>query len=226
MQRITQSIDIGVPAHVVYQQLSRFENYPRFMQDVEAVQQLDDIHLHWTTKIADRNVEWDATIVEQIPDRCIAWHNTSGPTNSGRVEVQEVSAKSSRVTMALESGTEQPPGLPAGGSEADMSIRLRQDLARLKQMIEARSATIDGTAPEDVSLENVANRTTQSDYSLSQGADDAEAQQAFTVAEEVNFDEQSEAARHVGRMPDKIDVAGPAAQDPAEAVAESMKRRE
>jgi len=216
MQKIAQSIDIGAPAHIVYQQLSQFENYPSFMEDVEAVRQLDDIHLHWTTKMADRDVEWDATIIEQIPDRCIAWHNTSGPTNAGRVEVQEVSAHSSRVTLALESEMELLPGSPTGHIEADMSIRLRQDLARLKQMIEARNATTDGGP----------HRTTQSDYSLSQGADDAEAQQAFTVAEEVNFDEQSEAARHVGRMPNKLDVAGPAAHDPAEAVAESMKRRE
>lgn len=225
MQRIAQSIDIGVPAHVAYQQLSQFENYPGFMQDVEAVRQLDDTHLHWTTKMADRNVEWDATIVEQIPDRCIAWHNTNGPANAGRVEVQEVSSQSSRVTMALESGTEHLPGSPPGDSEAKMSIRLRQDLARLKQVIEARNATTGGTDPDDTTLERAANRTTQSDYSLSQGADDAETQQAFTVAEEVNFDEQSEATRRVGRMPDKIDAAGPT-HDPAEAVAESMRRRE
>lgn len=138
MPRIQESIDLKVPAHIAYQQLSRFEDYPRFMEEVDAVQRLDDGHLHWTTTMANRPVEWDAEITEQEPERCIAWRNTSGPTNSGRVEVQPAGADASRVTLTLESDAEQVPGSMEGYGEQDMAQRLRLDLARMKDFIEER----------------------------------------------------------------------------------------
>lgn len=140
MARIQQSIDIKLPLHKVYQQLTQFEDYPRFMEEVEAVRRLDDTHLHWTTRMANRSVEWDAEITEQEPDRCIAWRNVSGPTNTGKVEVQAVGPDTARVTCTLESAPEQVPGSPAGNSEQEMAQRLRLDLARLKDLIEAPAA--------------------------------------------------------------------------------------
>ncbi len=140
MKRIQQSIDIGVPAHIAYNQLMQFEEYPRFMQDVEAVDRIDDTHLHWTTKMSNREVEWDAAITEQVQDRCIAWHNTSGPTISGKVEVQAAGPDLSRVTMTLESEPDQIPGSPVGNSDTDIAQRLGQDLQRLKQLIETRGS--------------------------------------------------------------------------------------
>jgi hypothetical protein len=142
---IQQSIDIKVPVHTAYNQLTQFEEYPRFMEEVQAVQQLDDTHLHWTTMMSNRPVEWDAEIIEQEPDRCIAWRNTSGPTNGGRVEVQSAGAdasgaEASRVTFTLEAVLEQVPGSSAGNSEEELAQRLKLDLARLKDFIEARGA--------------------------------------------------------------------------------------
>lgn len=138
MATIQQSIDIKVPVHTVYSQLTQFEEYPRFMEEVEAVRQIDDTHLHWTTVMSNRSVEWDAEITEQEPDRCIAWRNTSGPTNAGKVEMQPVGPGASRITLTLEAEQEQVPGSFAGGSAQEMAQRLKKDLARLKQLIETR----------------------------------------------------------------------------------------
>lgn len=272
MTRIQQSIEIGVPAHIVYSRLTQFEDYPRFMQDVESVHQLDDTHLHWTTKMSNRDVEWDATITERVPDSCIAWHNTSGPTNAGKVEVQAVGPGASCVVLTLEADPEQVPGSSAGNGEAEMSQRLEQDLARLKEFIEARgrdaaaradanrnasgeaagaqrsgfaagSEGWDGTEdPAQPALaaarnaaraadgamhsaaatesEAAAHRTTQSDYSLSQSSADEAEDGRFSVAEEISLDQQSDAARRVGQMPE--DVA--AASNPSDADAQSMRR--
>jgi hypothetical protein len=140
MATIQQSIDIKVPVHAAYSQLTRFEDYPRFMEEVETVQQLDDTHLHWTTIMANRPVEWDAEITEQETDRCIAWHNTSGPTNIGKVELQPLDADASRVTFTLRTEPEQVPGSMAGNHEDEMAHQLELDLAHLKEFIEAGGA--------------------------------------------------------------------------------------
>lgn len=87
MATVQQSIDIRVPVHTAYNQLTQFETYPQFMEEVEAVQQIDNTHLHWTTTMDNRPAEWDAEITEQETDRCIAWRNISGPSNLARVEV-------------------------------------------------------------------------------------------------------------------------------------------
>lgn len=140
MATVQQSIDIKVPVHTAYNQLTRFEEYPRFMEEVEAVKQIDDTHLHWTTVMSNRPVEWDAEITEQEHDRCIAWRNTSGPTNAGKVEMQAVGPGASRITLTLEAEQAQVPGSFALGSAQEMAQRLKKDLVRLKQLIEARGA--------------------------------------------------------------------------------------
>lgn len=74
----------------MYGQLTRFEDYPRFMDEVEEVREIDDTYLHWKTIMSNRPVEWGAEITEREQGQCIAWRNISGATNSGRVEVQPV----------------------------------------------------------------------------------------------------------------------------------------
>jgi hypothetical protein len=149
MATIQQSIEIKVPVHTAYNQLTQFEEYPHFMADVESLQQIDDTHLHWTTKMANRPVEWDAEITEREPDRCIAWHNISGPTNSGKVELQALDEDTSQVTFTLHSEPQQVPGSMSGYTEKEMAQRLRQDLARLKDFIEARGTEVSGKHGDD-----------------------------------------------------------------------------
>lgn len=281
MKRIQHSIEIVAPVHIAYAQLTQFEDYPRFMEDVSSVERIDDAHLHWTTTMSNREVEWDATITERVPNRCIAWHNTSGPTMIGKVELEPAGANVSRVTLTLESEPDQVPGSPAGNSEEEMTQRLQQDMSRLKQLVETRhqdhpevkqagsSASVnttsgyaagsegwDGTedsfepvvssmhnsekqpntksllpnsVPQQTSASEPAmqaqetGRTTQSDYSLSQAADEESEDQRFSVAEEVSFDQQSDAVRHIGQAPQDMH-AGTEEMEPSEGMAESFEQ--
>ncbi|HJV86393.1 MAG TPA: SRPBCC family protein [Noviherbaspirillum sp.] len=149
MATVQQSIDIQRPLHAVYDLLTHFEDYPEFMEEVENVQRLDDSHLHWTTRMANRSVDWDAEITAQEPDRCIAWRNTSGPTSSGRVELQEAGSQASHVTITLESEPQQVPGSMAGENESEMARRLKMDLARMKDFIEARGSESEAWRSEE-----------------------------------------------------------------------------
>ena len=78
MSTIEQSIEVDVPVRTAYNQWTQFEEFPRFMEGVEEVRQLDDTHLHWRTKVGGREQEFDAQITEQRPDERIAWTATQG----------------------------------------------------------------------------------------------------------------------------------------------------
>src|SRR5581483_10233082 len=102
MALIEKHIDVDVPVRTAYNQWTQFESFPRFMEGVEAVRQLDDAHLHWRASIAGKMEEWDAVITEQTPDERIAWHSTSGATNAGVVTFHRLGEGETRVMLQLE----------------------------------------------------------------------------------------------------------------------------
>jgi uncharacterized membrane protein len=95
-------IDIDLSAPAVYDQWLRFDEFPRFMEGVEAVRKIDDTHLRWTVKAAGGTREWDAQITEQLPGRLIAWCSTDGTKNSGVVAFEQLRANKTRVTLLIE----------------------------------------------------------------------------------------------------------------------------
>jgi len=107
MATIEKSIEVGVPVPVAYGQWTQFEEFPRFMSGVKEVRQIDDSHVHWVAEVGGETREWDAEIVEQEPDRVIAWRSTSGTSNAGRVAFEPVE-RGTRVTVEME---HEPEGM-------------------------------------------------------------------------------------------------------------------
>lgn len=140
MARIAQSVEIKAPAHVAYNQLTQFEDYPRFMEEVESARQTDDTHVHWTTRAGGATHDWDSEIIEQQPDRCIAWRNKGGPVSTGRMEVEGTGADASRVTFTIEAAVDGA----AQEAEQALAQQIGSDLQRLKQMIESGTGTGTG----------------------------------------------------------------------------------
>ena len=58
-------VDVAVPVSVAYNQWTQFEEFPRFMEGVKEVRQLDDQRLYWRAEIGGKEVEWEALITEQ-----------------------------------------------------------------------------------------------------------------------------------------------------------------
>jgi uncharacterized membrane protein len=133
---IQESIDVEVPVTAAYNQWTQFEEFPRFMDGVESVQQIDDTHLHWVAEIAGVRREWDATITEQHPDQRIAWTSTSGTDNGGVVTFHRLSDERTRVMLQLDV---EPDGLveAVGDKLGIIKRRAVGDLERFKELVEA-----------------------------------------------------------------------------------------
>jgi hypothetical protein len=206
MARIQQSIEISVPAQVAYNQLTQFEDYPRFMEEVESAEQLDATHVRWTTKIGQHARDWRSEIIEQTPDQVIEWRNVEGPVSTGRVEVEVLGEARSRVSFTVESEAGN-----AGNAADAMARQLGENLQRLKQMIESGGETGAwrgevhhskvAAGGDDAAAQGGGAASTQSDNALSDNADQGGEDGRFNVAEEVNTDQQSDAVRHAGNLP-------------------------
>lgn len=136
MARIEQSIEVNVPVQTVYDQLVQFEQYPRFMEDVEQVRQLDDTHLHCKTRAGSLNLEWDAEITQQVPERSIAWRNTSEPHYEGRLDLQPAAPDKTRITLTIEHAPGQQLLAQHGDAENALARRSEYSLGRFKKFIE------------------------------------------------------------------------------------------
>jgi uncharacterized membrane protein len=137
MALVQKSIDVEVPANVAYNQWTQFEEFPRFMEGVESVRQLDDRRVHWRANIGGKVEEWDAEITEQIPDKRIAWSSTSGAPNAGVVTFHRLSDGKSRVMLQLEYAP-QTWAESLGDLLGFLDRRVQGDLARFKGFIEER----------------------------------------------------------------------------------------
>ncbi|GAA2531717.1 MULTISPECIES: SRPBCC family protein [Streptomyces] len=102
MSTIEESIDIDVPVHVAYNQWTQFKTFPRFMDGVKRVDQIQAVMTHWVTRFGPRRYEYDAEIVEQIPDRLVRWHVLDEPRHTGTATFEERDAGHCRVTLRVD----------------------------------------------------------------------------------------------------------------------------
>jgi uncharacterized membrane protein len=137
MQTVEKSIDINVPIRTAYNQWTQFEEFPRFMEGVESVKQLNDTTLHWVANVGGERKEWQARITEQVPDHHIAWRSDGGEFTSGVVSFQSLSPNKTRVTVRL---NYEPKGVTEklGDMLGIVSRRVEGDLKRFKDFIESK----------------------------------------------------------------------------------------
>ena len=137
------SIDVNVPVRTAYNQWTQFEDFPKFMEGVKEVHQLDDSHLHWKAEIAGKEKEWDAEITEQTPDQRIAWRSQAGAIIGGVVSFQRLSDAKSKVLLQL---AYDPEGIieHLGDAFGMVSSYVQRDLTRFKTFLEMRGRETGG----------------------------------------------------------------------------------
>ncbi|MCZ2838132.1 SRPBCC family protein [Modestobacter sp. VKM Ac-2985] len=138
MANVEKSIDVDVPIRQVYDQWTQFESFPKFMNGVERITQLDDRHTHWVTKIGGVEREFDAEITEQHPDERVAWKSTDGETkHAGVVTFHKISDNTTRVMVQLDwepQGVVEKVGAAVGVDDRQISA----DVKKFKEFIESR----------------------------------------------------------------------------------------
>ncbi len=137
MEKIERSVEVNVPVRTAYNQWTQFEEFPRFMEGVERVQQLDDTTLHWEAEVAGVRKEWDAKIVRQEPDREIRWIGFGDADNEGAVRFEPIDDNRTRITVSM---NVEPEGVAekVGTKLGVVGRRIEGDLERFKQLIEER----------------------------------------------------------------------------------------
>jgi uncharacterized membrane protein len=135
---ITQEIEVEVPVAKAYNQWTQFEEFPRFMEGVDSVAQLDDTLLHWAATVAGKTAEWDAKIVEQRPNERIVWESVDGKQTRGAVSFEPAGAgDKTRIRLHM---SYKPEGISeqAGSVIGLDRRRVRGDLERFRELIEGR----------------------------------------------------------------------------------------
>ena len=133
--KVEKSIEVNLPVSTVYNQWTQFADFPQFMSGVTSVTQLGDDRMQWVAEIAGIRRQWEARVLEQVPDQKIAWAATEGATNAGAVTFTDLGGRTT-VHLSLEY---EPEGLveKVGDKLNVVENQAEGDLDRFKAFIES-----------------------------------------------------------------------------------------
>jgi uncharacterized membrane protein len=152
---VRKSITINRPREEVYAYWRNFENLPKFMRHLKAVEAENERLSHWRAcGPAGRDVSWDAELTMDTPNEIIAWRSLSGAQieNSGEVRFEE--APGGRGTILRIQLTYRPPAGVIGAVVAKMfgeepHGQIEDDLRRLRSLLETGEVPTTKGQPSD-----------------------------------------------------------------------------
>jgi uncharacterized membrane protein len=136
----------------VYSFWRNFENLPRFMRHLESVSDRGDGRSRWVAKgPAGSSVEWEATIIADVPGEVITWRSLEGSDVDHAGAVRFERAPGDRGTIIKVNMQYNPPAGVLGAAVAKLfgeepEQQLEDDLRRFKQVLEVGEVVVsDGT---------------------------------------------------------------------------------
>jgi uncharacterized membrane protein len=137
---VESAVTVNRPASELYAFWRTLDNLPRVMQHLQSVTVLDERRSRWVaTAPLGMTVEWDAEIINEVPDKVIGWRSIEGSTvvTAGSVNFDE-EAGGTRVRVRLQY---DPPGGKLGAWVAwvfgeEPSVQVEGDLRRFKELME------------------------------------------------------------------------------------------
>ncbi|WP_102191953.1 SRPBCC family protein [Microbacterium aurantiacum] len=134
---ITSDIEVDVPIRTAYEQWTQFESFPEYLSGVEDVTQLDDTTTHWIVNIGGVRREFDARIVDQVPDDHVVWRSLNEVAHEGRVSFRPDPEGGTHVELSMKW---EPEGFveKAGAALHIDDMVVKRDLQRFKEFIEER----------------------------------------------------------------------------------------
>lgn len=134
--KVEKTVVVDVPLRTVYNQWTQFEEFPQFMGGVEKVTQLGDDRLEWVAELGGVRRQWVAKVLEQVPDRKVAWAAVEGATNAGAVTFAAAGPTRTEVHLEMEF---EPEGLveTVGDVLGIVGNQAEHDLENFKRFIES-----------------------------------------------------------------------------------------
>ena len=148
---VHKAINVNAPVENIYSLWSNFENFPKFMSNVEEVRNLGGGRSHWkVSSPIGVPSEWDARITKVEPNSLIAWKSIKGSElpNSGIVQFIPAGDGTIQVDVQL---SYTPPAGAIGHAIATMfgsdpKTQMDEDLMRMKTFIETGEKPHDAAA--------------------------------------------------------------------------------
>jgi uncharacterized membrane protein len=139
MPKIEDTIEVQVPVQQAYNQWTQFEDFPKFMNGIQSVQQLDDTHVQWVAEIRGESRQWTTEITEQQPDEKVARKTIEGEVkNDGVVTFEPMGDAQTRVNVQMDVEGDSTAENVAGDLLGVVKKQVHRDLERFKQLIENR----------------------------------------------------------------------------------------
>lgn len=141
--RVEESVTINASPERIYAFWRNFANLPRFMNNLEEVEVRDSTRSRWVAKgPAGTSVEWEAEVINEIPNELIGWRSLEGSQvdNAGSVHFTPAPGGTEvRVILRYD-----PPAGKVGANVSrilgeDPAVQVQEDLRRLKQLLETGS---------------------------------------------------------------------------------------
>lgn len=162
---VTKSITVNRPRSEVYAFWRDFENLPRFMENLEYVENLGAGRSHWCAKgIAGSDREWDAELVEDRPNERISWRTIGTDEkiqHAGVVSFLPLGETATEVQVDL---TYDAPGGKLGAAIAKLfgeepGQQIEQDLERFRNVLE--TGDVERSVDRGVDVGDVSARRMQ-----------------------------------------------------------------
>jgi uncharacterized membrane protein len=150
---VSAAITVGAPRSEVYAFWHDFENFPRFMAHVESVEMRDGGRSHWKATGPLGSVEWDAEVIDDQPGEMISWRSLPGSDVDNAGMVLFADAPGDRGTEIHVRLNYASPAGRAGAIVAKLlgeepKVQVKDDLRRLKQVMEAGEVVRSDGTPE------------------------------------------------------------------------------
>ncbi len=106
LTNIVESIEVGVPLRLAYNQWTSYEQFPTFTKKVEnARPDITDqeVKVNWKAQVFWSHREWEAKIVDQRPDERIVWTSKGAKGHvDGAVTFHELAPNLTKIVVVLE----------------------------------------------------------------------------------------------------------------------------
>jgi hypothetical protein len=131
--------DVGLPVDQVYEEFTKFDQFPRFMHRVLNVEQKGRDKISWSEKIWFSSRQWEGRVTERRKNDRIVWTTNSGMSHKGIVSFHKLADNLTRVMVDMEF---EPSGMMEKMASGLRFVKraVQADLARFKTYVEMQDA--------------------------------------------------------------------------------------